>query len=93
MSNRFRASLVHPGCVLAVAIVVAFADPCNRRRSGSGGCGNERLRAPGATPYPQAWTSRTFIAHRKPSDTRIGGPSSSVTLKWGRAKRRQRRRT
>ena len=27
MSNRFRASLVHPGCVLAVAIVVAFAFP------------------------------------------------------------------
>ena len=91
MSDRFRASQGHLGCVLTVAIVVMFLIPATAAHAQQAAAGG--LRAARAPPCPRAWTSRTFTAHRKPSDTRIGGPGSSVTLRWAPAKRRQRRRT
>ena len=94
MSHRFRASQGHLSCVLAVAIVVVLLIPATAAAQAQRGCDQRLLRARKSHTLSESRGVRGhFIAHRKPSDTRIGGPSSSVTLIWGPAKRRQSRPT
>ena len=80
---RLLAALGHLGCVLAVVIVIVLLSPATATAQIQGAAANESSCKVEPNPVQRAWSSRTFIAHRKPSDTRIGGPTNSVTLILG----------